>query len=176
MARSTRIADTADLVAATEWARRVYGALRDWDVARRGRWSTWDDGSILLTVETTPDGAPCAPVTIAAVADRIAFHTRDWEADVPMPGQSFEAAVESVRSLGRLWFSGGMKLAAFYQGDQRRGALAIDPARLEEELTRGLAWIAAQAVVDRVEIQGPRPDLDERFGLAVDGRPLAPPN
>ena len=83
MTKATKIADSADLTRATDWSRRVYGALRDWEAARRGRWSTWDSGAFLLTIDTMADASACEPVTIAADHDRITFYTRNWETDLP---------------------------------------------------------------------------------------------
>jgi len=172
VSKATRIADSADLVRASEWARRFYGALRDWDVARAGRWSTWDNGAIVLTIDTTPNGGPCETITIAATDGRIAFHTRDWEADLPQEGQSFDQAIGALRDLTRKWFSGEMALAAFYLGDVWQGALAIDPKRLEEEMQLAVKWIGTQTAVDRVEVQGPQRATDQKFGLAVNGKPV----
>ena len=170
---ATKIADHADLARANDWSRRVYGALRDWDVGRRGRWSTWDNGALLLTIDAMPDGAACEPITIAGADERIAFHARDWETDLPQEGQSFDQAISALRDLTRQWFAGDVALAAFYLGDVWQGALAIDPKRLEAEMPRAFNWIAAQTAVDRVEIQTARRETDQKFGLAVDGKPLA---
>lgn len=171
---ANKIADTADLTRASDWARQVHAALKDWDLARRGQWSTWDNGALLLTLDTTPDNKRCETVTIAATDDSIAFHTRDWETAVPQPGQSFVEAVASLKDLARGWFAGEVALAAFYLGDVWQGALAIDPAHLEEEVQRGLQWIGMQTGVDRVEIQTARQENDKLFGLALNGVPFGP--
>lgn len=165
-----KLAGTADLVRANEFARQVYGAVRDWDVARRGRWSTWEGGALLLEIDTLPDGRAAAPVTIIADDGRIAFHTRNWEADIP--AGTLDAAVADLQSLLRRWFGGEVALAAFFLREQWAGSLAIDPARLEEEVARGVRWIAAQAAIDRVEIQYADQEKDQRFGLAVNGAML----
>ena len=174
MTQATKVADSADLARASAWARQVYGALKDWEIARRGQWSTWDNGAILLTLDRTPDGKACETITIGAANDAIAFHTRDWETDVPQPGQSFAEAIASLKELTRGWFAGEVALAAFYMGDVWQGALAIDPARLEEEVQRGLQWIGMQTGVDRVEIQTARAENDKLFGLAINGQPFGP--
>jgi hypothetical protein len=176
MPQGTKIAEIADLARASEWSRRVYGALRDWEAARRGRWSTWASADVLLTIDTSPDGRACEPVSIAASHERIAFHTRNWETDLPREGQSFDAAITALRDLARQWFAGEVALAAFYLGDVWQGAIAIDPRRLEEEMQTALRWIASQTAVDRVELHGPRAAEDQRFGLSVDGQPLRRPN
>jgi hypothetical protein len=172
---SVKIAATADLVRANEWSRRVYGALRDWEVARRGAWSTWSGGEIVLRIDRTSAGAPCEPITVAAAGESIAFHTRNWETALPLEGQTFEAAITSLRDLTRRWFSGELALAAFYLGDVWQGSLAIDPSRLEQEMQTALRWIAAQTAVDRVELHGPQKENDQRFGLAIDGKVLGVP-
>jgi hypothetical protein len=168
-----KIADSADLVAATEWSRQVYKALKDWDPARGGRWSTWEEGGLMLTIDRTPAGAPCAPVNILAAANIIGFATRGWETQLPQPGQSFDQAIGALKELTMGWFNGELALAAFFLGDEWKGSTAIDPLRLQEEIAVAFQWIAAQAQVDRVEIQTASPENDQFFGLAVDGAPLA---
>lgn len=175
MPDSVKIAATADLVRANEWSRRVYGALRDWDLARRGAWSTWSGGEIVLRLDATPAGARCEPIRIAATDERIAFQTRDWEAALPEEGQSFDAAIGALRDLARRWFAGEFVLAAFYLKDEWQGSLPIDPKRLEAEIAVALRWIAARTAVDRVELQGPQRANDQRYGLAIDGKVLTPP-
>ncbi len=175
MTKGTKIADSADLARANDWSRQAYGALRDWDVARRGRWSTWDSGAVLLTVDTMANGAACEPVTIAAASNRLVFYTRDWETDLPLPGQSFGEAIAALKDLARKWFTGEIALAAFYLGDVWQGALAINPAQLEEEMQLAVNWIATQTAVDRVELHTPRRETDQKFGLAVNGKPIGVP-
>lgn len=170
---SQKIADSADLVRASPWSREVYAALKDWDAARRGRWSTWEEGALMLTIDTTPGQAPCEPVNILAANHLIAFSTRQWETQLPLAGQSFEAAVEALRTLTANWFAGEIALAAFYKGDEWKGSTPIDPKGLQHEIAAAFQWISAQTRVDRVEIQTARRDGDQFFGLAMDGKPLS---
>ncbi len=170
---SAKIADHADLVAATEWSRQLYKALKDWDLARRGRWSTWEEGALMLTIDATPRGAPCEPVNILAANNLIAFSTRGFELQLPQPGQSFEGAVIALMDLVRKWFSGEVAIAAFFQGDVWKGSTPIDPLNLPDEIAAAFQWISREARVDRVEIQTPTKETDQFFGLAVDGQPLA---
>lgn len=170
---SRKIADSADLVAATEWSRQVYKGLKDWDLARRGRWSTWEEGALMLTLDTTPKGDRCEPVNILATRDLIAFTTRGFELQLPQPGQPLDAALVALKDLTRKWFSGEIALAAFFLGDTWKGSTPIDPLRLQEDIAAAFRWIAREAQVDRVEIQTPSKETDQFFGLAVDGAPLA---
>jgi hypothetical protein len=170
---NAKIADSADLVRATEWSRQIYKALKDWDIARRGRWSTWEEGALMLTIDRTPKGAPCEPVNILAANNLIAFATREFELQLPQPGQSFDAAIIALTDLTRKWFSGEIALAAFFKGDVWQGSTPIDPLNLPEGIAAAFQWIAREAQVDRVEIQTPTRDTDQFFGLAVDGQPLA---
>ncbi|KAF0171864.1 MAG: hypothetical protein IV086_14170 [Hyphomonadaceae bacterium] len=170
---SAKIADHADLVAATEWSRQFYRALKDWDLARRGRWSTWEEGALMLTLDTSPKGGSCEPVNILAANNLIAFTTRGFEVQLPQPGQSFDAAIAALKDLTRKWFAGEIALAAFFKGDAWKGSTPIDPLRLQEEIAAAFQWIAREAQVDRVEIQTPNRETDQFFGLAVDGKPLA---
>jgi hypothetical protein len=169
---SQKIADHADLVHATEWSRQLYKALKDWDIARRGRWSTWEEGALMLTIDKTPRGAPCEPVNILAANNLIGFETRNFELQLPQPGQSFDAAIIALTDLTRKWFSGEIALAAFFRGDTWQGSTPIDPRKLQEEIAAAFQWIAGQTQVDRVEIQTPTRETDQFFGLAVDGQPL----
>lgn len=170
---SRKLADGADLVIATEWSRQVYKALKDWELARNGRWSTWEEGALMLTLDRTPRGDACAPVNILAAADRLGFSVRDWETQLPQPGQGFDGAIGALKELTRGWFNGEFALAAFYLGDDWKGSTAIDPLQLQEEIGRAFQWISGQARVDRVEIQTATAENDQFFGLAVDGAPLA---
>jgi hypothetical protein len=172
MSQGVKIADSADLVRATAWARDVYAALRDWEFARAGSWSTWASGDLLLTIERDPAGQPCEPLRIAATNNRIAVHTRNWESDLPQEGQGFEDGVFALQDMVRRWFAGDLALAAFFLGENWQGSLMIDPRRLEQEIPIALRWIGTQTGVDRVEIQGPHPERDQRFGLAVNGEVL----
>lgn len=169
---SQKIADSADLVRASPWARQVYTALKDWDAARRGRWSTWEDGALFLTIEKMPGGAACEPVNILAANNLIAFTTRRWETQLPRSGQSFDAAVADIKTLARKWFDGEIALAAFFLGDDWKGSTPIDPKNLQQEIGEAFQWISAQTRVDRVEIQTARIEKDQFFGLAVDGKTL----
>lgn len=168
-----KIADSADLVRASPWARQVYSALKDWDVSRLGRWSTWEDGALFLTIEKMPGGGACEPVNILAANNLLAFTARRWETQLPRSGQSFDAAIADLKTLTRKWFAGEIALAAFFLGDDWKGATPIDPANLQQELGEAFHWIRGQARVDRVEIQTARIETDQFFGLAVDGKPLS---
>lgn len=170
---SQKIADSADLVRASPWSRQVYAALKDWEAARRGRWSTWEDGALMLTIAVTPGGAACEPVNILAANNLVAFTTRRWETQLPLAGQSFDAAIEALKALTRQWFAGEIALAAFFRGDDWVGSTPIDPLSLPEEIAAAFKWISREAPVDRVEIQTARREGDQFFGLAVDGAPLA---
>lgn len=170
---STKIADSADLVRASAWSREVYKALKDWDIARRGRWSTWEDGGLMLTIDATPRGDRCEPVNILAANNIVAFTTRRWETQLPLAGQSFDAAMDALKTLTRKWFAGEIALAAFFQDDDWKGSTPIDPLQLQEEIAAAFQWISTQAKVDRVEIQTATKENDQFFGLAVNGAPLA---
>lgn len=170
---SVKIADHADLVAATEWSRQLHRALKDWDLARRGRWSTWREGALMLTIDTTMNGGGCEPVNILAANNLIAFSTREFELQLPQPGQSFDSAVIALKDLVRKWFSGEIAIAAFFQGDVWKGSTPIDPLNLPDEIAAAFQWISREARVDRVEIQTPTKQTDQFFGLAVNGAPLA---
>lgn len=170
---SAKLADHADLVAATEWSRQVYKALKDWELARLGRWSTWEEGALMLTIDRTPKGDPCEPVNILSAANTLAFTARSWETQLPLPGQSFADAIGALKELTRGWFGGEIAIAAFFKGDEWKGCKPIDPMRLQEEIAGAFQWITGTAMVDRVEIQTPTKDTDQFFGLAVDGAPLA---
>lgn len=170
---SAKIADHADLVAATEWSRQLYKALKDWDIARRGRWSTWEEGALMLTIDSTPTGVPCEPVNILAANNLIGFATRGFELQLPQPGQSFDAAIIALTDLVRQWFAGEIAIAAFFEGDVWKGSTPIDPLNLPDEIAAAFKWISREALVDRVEIQTPTRETDQYFGLAVDGQPLA---
>jgi hypothetical protein len=127
----------------------------------------------MLTLDRTPSGDPCEPVNILAAANLIGFSTRTWETQLPQPGQRFEDAIGALKELTRGWFNGEMALAAFFLGDEWKGSTAIDPMRLQEEIAGAFKWITATSSVDRVEIQTPRRETDQFFGLAVNGDPLA---
>jgi hypothetical protein len=127
----------------------------------------------MLTIDRTPLGDPCEPVNILALANTIAFSAREWETQLPLPGQRFEDAIGALKELARGWFAGDIALAAFFKGDAWKGSKPINPLRLEDEVAAAFAWIAGEASVDRVEIQTPRRETDQFFALAVDGRPLA---
>lgn len=168
-----KIADSADLVAATEWSRQVYRALKDWDLARGGRWSTWEEGALMLTIDASPRGGACEPVNILAANYLIGFSTRGFELQLPQPGQSFDAAMAALKDLTRKWFAGEIAIAAFFQGKTWKGSTPIDPLNLSDEIAAAFQWISREAHVDRVEIQTPAKETDQFFGLAVDGQPLA---
>lgn len=170
---SQKIADSADLVRASPWSRQVYAALKDWDAARRGRWSTWEDGALLLTIDTMPDGAACEPVNILAANNLVAFTTRRWETQLPLADQSFEAAIDALKALTRKWFAGEIALATFFKGDEWKGSTPIDPLSFQEEITEAFKWIIAQTPVDRVEVLTARRSGDQFFDLIRDGAPIA---
>jgi hypothetical protein len=165
----TRIADYADLDRANHWARRVYAALEDWDVARKGRWSTGDGGDLLLEVEVSPTGMPCERVSILAADERIGFLTRTFELRLPMPSQTFERAIEDMKGIARQWFAGEVVIASFWGEGKWRGSTMIDARKQEQELGAAFQWVRARGSVDRLEIQTPFSENDKILAVAVDG-------
>jgi len=168
---SQKIADAVDLVRASPWARQVHALLKDWDDARRGRWSTWEDGALLLTIDTIPGGAKCEPVNILIANNLVAFTTRLWETQLPREGQSLEAALADLQTLTRKWFAGEIALATFFLGEEWKGSTPIDPKNLQQEIGEAFQWIRAQSPVDRVEIRTPHRDRDQFFEIYKDGAP-----
>ncbi|MDZ4777746.1 MAG: hypothetical protein SGJ23_13275 [Alphaproteobacteria bacterium] len=164
----------ADVAEASPWARRVYDALSGWEVAHRcGRWTLFPQGALMLTLDKLPTGAPCEPVNILALNDLVAVSMRRWEVQLPEQGQSFEDAMGAVRTLVRQWFQGEFVLSAFFLDDDWIASTAIDPKELAPEIGEAFRWALTQAPVNRVEVQGPQAEKDQRFGLAIDGVPLA---
>lgn len=167
---SSKIADHVDLDRASPWARKVFEALSDWDAARRGKWSTWDGGELLMEIETAPTGLPCERLAILAADGRVGLSMRDFELQLPAPTQTFERAIEDLKGLVRQWFSGEIVIAAFYDGQNWRGSTLIDPKKQEEELGPTFQWVRKQGPVDRVEIQTPFADRDLRLAVAINGQ------
>lgn len=164
----------ADVAQANPWSRRVYGALGGWDIARRcGSWSLFPEGVLMLTLTRTPNGEPCEPVNILALNEGVAVAMRRWEVRLPESGQSFDEMIAAVRTLVRQWYEGEFVLATFFLEEEWVASTAIDPKELAPEIGEAFRWAMTQAPVDRVEVLGPQAAKDQRFGLAVDGIPLA---
>jgi hypothetical protein len=128
-----------------DWSERIYRALENWPVARKGEWTRWEPGYVLLTIRRSDDQE----------IDPIYLHTSDqeltvtfgfWETHNPAPYGLWNAEPEVVaghaKALVERWLHGAVRTAVLTDDKgEWCGTSTIEPGELEPQLREAARWL-----------------------------------
>ena len=125
-----------------DWSRAVFEALRDWPLARKGRWTRSEEGWLTLRIEEA-NGEPLEPlfaIDLDTLEDRILLDFGSWATPIqpPFAGSLAEAAAQAAaeaRSEVERWLRGEIRLVTYSDVSGWRGSKIIEggdlPAAIE---------------------------------------------
>jgi hypothetical protein len=169
-----KIADGVALERLSPWARGVFDSLSDWDHGRRGQWSTWAGGDLMLVITTGPTGIPCEPVAVSTPDQSMLLTMRNYQLQLPLEGQSLADAVADLKTIVSRWFAGEVIVAAFFVKTDWAGSVLLSARHDKDmlgaayELVRNRA--AGAAGIDTLTLQTPFRERDQSLAIAVDGK------
>lgn len=175
-----KIADGVLLDQLDPWSRRVFDALAELEILRRGKWSTWEGGVLLLALDAGPTGLPLETILINTEDQAMTVFVRDFQMSLPVRGKSFEDGVADLKTMLSRWFADELAVAAFFARGARQGAVLIETSRQTEMIPAAFELVQAAAPdpggMDLLVVQKPHRDNDQRLAVAVNGKLVGAPN
>jgi hypothetical protein len=102
-----------------QWSRLVFEALKDWPLAKAGRWTQWEDWLMLLI--PAPAGAWFSTIDVDTMEGGVKVDTGYWGCPMtPIAAPMEEAApemAEQARELVESWLDGRLRMAVFTNAD-----------------------------------------------------------
>lgn len=145
-AKDTGIPYPSDLAGPVDdWSERVYAALRDWPIARKGEWTRWEPGYLLLTI-THIEGGEVEPIVLYTADEELTVAFGYWETHNPAPYELWDAEADVIAEHAKLlvaqWLNGNMRTAVLTDETGKWcGSTSIEVGELAPQLEAAAYWV-----------------------------------